>query len=367
MPRTMRCLFLMIFLFISYYTSGIPGEGIAYAESLASPAIANKLQELSPEQRIAVEAEINKTGGILTPETINSLKERQEFKDIAPVDIANGRDVLEEKGSEGKEEAPEETGGPVIKDNGRRSLFDRYRSVGPYQGISTDLKPFGYKFFSRAVAKPLAPRKDIPVSPDYIIGPGDEVKMLFWGRVNAQYSLVVNKDGEITIPRIGPLQVAGMRFDEMRNYLTDQANKIIGAKINVTLGMMKSIQVFVLGEARSPGSYALGSFSTITNAILASGGPTEIGSLRNIQLKRNDKAIVVMDFYDFLLKGDKTQDSILQSGDVIFIPTTGPLVGIAGNVKRPAIYELKNGYDLMNLFNMAGGVTPGAYTQQIQV
>ncbi|NOZ68747.1 MAG: hypothetical protein GXP46_05785 [Deferribacteres bacterium] len=153
----------------------------------------------------------------------------------------------------------------------------------------------------------------------------------------------------------------------MKHYVTEQAKRIVGAKINITLGALKSIQVFVLGEVKRPGSYALDSFSTIINAVLAAGGPTEIGSLRNIQLKRDKKTIAVMDMYDFLLNGDKSQDKNLLSGDVIFVPTVGPLVGIAGNVKRPAVYELKDRYDLSGLFDMAGGVIPSAYTQQIQV
>ncbi|MEW6602755.1 MAG: SLBB domain-containing protein, partial [Nitrospirota bacterium] len=134
-----------------------------------------------------------------------------------------------------------------------------------------------------------------------------------------------------------------------------------------TMGSLKSVQVFVLGEVRRPGSYVLDSFATITSALLAAGGPTEIGSLRSIKLNRKNMTAVEMDFYDFLLKGDKSQDNTLQSGDVIFIGTAGPLVGIAGNVKRPAIYELKKDNDLLSLFNMSGGLIPSAYTQQIQV
>ncbi len=371
MARIMRCLFLVIFFSILCLAPGIPGSGIAHAQSQESPEIADKLQELSSAQRNILESGLAETGGVITPETIRLLKENPEFKDISMEDIIRGKKLLEKRET-GKEEPAagkyqKEKEEPVVKDKKSGSLFDRYRTTGPYQGISTDLRPFGYEFFSKAAGKKLAPRRDVPASSDYIIGPGDEIKIILWGRVNAQYSLVVNRDGEITIPDIGPLQVAGMRFDGMKNYITEQANRIVGAKINVTLGRLKSIQVFVLGEVRRPGSYALDSFSTIINAILAAGGPTEIGSLRNIQLKRGLKNIAVMDFYDFLLKGDKSRDKNLQSGDVIFVPTAGPLVGIAGNVKRPAIYELKNKSDLLSLFDMAGGVIPSAYTQQIQV
>jgi len=343
----------------------------AYAQLDMTPQKQTEmLQKLSPEQHSAAETEINKTGGVLTPETIKALREKPEFKDLSPENIIKGKELLEKKEIEKQEpEAGEETiKAEKVETAGEiKSLFDRYRTVGPYQSISTLLRPFGYDFFSKADGRALILRKDMPVSPDYIMGPGDEVKIMFWGRVNAQYDLVVDKDGNIIVPQIGPLQVHGMRFDEMKNFLYDQANQIVGAKINVTLGALKSIQVFVLGDVKNPGSYALDSFSTITGALLAAGGPTNIGSLRNIRLKRNGKPDVIMDFYHFLLKGEKSQDKILQSGDVVFIPTSGPLVGIAGNVKRPAIYELKEGKDLLSLFDMAGGVIPIAYTQQIQV
>jgi protein involved in polysaccharide export with SLBB domain len=242
---------------------------------------------------------------------------------------------------------------------------DRLNSL--YSDISTELKPFGYEFFMQTSIDSLSPQRDIPVSPDYVIGPDDEIIILLWGRVNAQYYLVVDRDGNITIPQIGPLHVNGMRFDEMKKHLKQQASKIVGANINVTMGWLKSIQVFILGEAKRPGSYAINSFSTITNAILVAGGPNGIGSLRNIQLKRNNKNIRKMDFYDFLLKGDKSQDMVLQSGDVIFVPTVGPLVGINGNVKRPAIYELKEESRLMDVIEMAGGLTSTAFGGRVQV
>ncbi len=340
-------------------------EGIAYAQAQGLPGTAGEIQGLSSEQKQLVESELVKSGGVLTPETLKLLEESPAFKGLGRKDTLKGEGPSGGKEPVKDHEATEGSVSEGAKAVG--SLFDRYRTVGPYQGISTDLRPFGYEIFSGALKKPLMPRNDIPVAPDYIIGPGDEIKMLLWGRVNAEYDLVVNKDGEVIIPNIGPLRVSGMNFGEVKNYLADQANRIVGANISITMGALKSIQVFVLGEARKPGSYSLDSYSTITSAVFASGGPTDIGSLRNIQLKRNDRTIEVMDFYDFLLKGDKTHDKILQSGDVVFIPTVGPLVGIAGNVKRPAVYELKKRQDLMNLFDMAGGVTPSAYTQQIQV
>lgn len=332
---------------------------------------ADVVSALSPEQRAAIEQEVQKTGGVVTPETVRSLQDNPEFEGLTPEDIARGKELLHRKEASKPGAVSEERSATkeqsAERGEGVVSLFDKYRTVRSYQDISLDLKPFGYRFFSQMTGRQMLPRRDIPVSDDYIIGPGDEVKLLLWGRVNAKYSLPVDRDGNITIPEIGPVQVAGMQFEEMRAAVARQVEQIVGANMSMTMGALKSIQVFVLGEVRSPGSYALDSFSTITGAILAAGGPTGIGSLRNIELKRNNKTIAVMDFYNFLLRGDKSHDRLLQSGDVVFIPTAGPLVGIAGNIKRPAIYELKDRKDLMNLFDIAGGVMPSAYTQQIQV
>jgi len=153
----------------------------------------------------------------------------------------------------------------------------------------------------------------------------------------------------------------------MSNHLIKQAEQFVGANIDVTMGALKSIQILILGDVKRAGAYTIGSFATITDALLIAGGPAGIGTMRNIQLRRKDKLITTFDLYDLLLKGDKSKDTILQPGDVVFVPVAGPIVGIAGNVKRPAIYELKDKYDLNTLFELAGGIIPTAYTQQIQV
>jgi protein involved in polysaccharide export with SLBB domain len=332
------------------------------------------LQKLTPEQRKAVQDVMQEKGGVLTPEAIEVLKTKPEFKGLTPEDIMKGREILEKKETETQKKEPEKAIVPVEKEKAvigeerkEEQLFYRIRKVGKYQDISTDLKPFGYDFFREAAIKVLTDRKDIPVPSQYVIGPGDEVKILLWGRVNAQHNLVVDRDGNITIPQIGPIQVAGMTFEDMSKHLIEQAGQIVGANIDITMGSLKTIPIFVLGDVKRPGAYTIGSFATITDALLIAGGPTGIGTMRNIQLKRKDKIITTYDLYDLLLKGDKSKDMMLQAGDVVFVPVTGPLVGIAGNVKRPAIYELKGRPDLYTLIELAGGIIPSAYTQQIQV
>ncbi|MBI5664385.1 MAG: SLBB domain-containing protein [Nitrospirae bacterium] len=362
MKQSRHYLFLIIFIFNIHF---ILSNASVFAQAQNLPGSGAAPQALSPEQGGFAGTGKNNDSSPIRQEMINSLKERPEFRGLTPEEIVKGKELLDKQERQSDQESKTVKPG----DDGERikSLFDRYRAIGTYQNISTELRPFGFKFFSENDERSLTPRKDIPVSSDYIVGPGDEVRIMLWGRVNAQYDLVVDRDGNITIPQIGPLQVSGMRFDELKSLLAGQAKQMIGADINVTMGSLKSIQVFVLGEVRRPGSYVLDSFSTITNALLAAGGPTEIGSLRSIRLKRKNKTVAEMDFYDFLLKGDKSQDNALQSGDVVFISTAGPLVGIAGNVRRPAIYELREDKDLLSLFNMSGGLIPSAYTQQIQV
>ncbi len=362
MQRIRHYLCLITFIF---HIHCMLSPAAVYAQAQNIPDTSEPMHALFPEHAGSAGMETKNESALMPQEIIKSLQERPEFKGLTPAEIVKGKELLDTKEQQRDQEAKK----PVKPDTDEhvKSLFDRYRDTGTYQDISTALRPFGYEFFSEYDEKALLPRKDLPVSSDYMVGPGDEVRIMLWGRVNAQYNLVVDRNGNITIPQIGPLQVSGMRFDELKGLLARQAEQIVGANMNVTLGSLKSIQVFVLGEVRRPGSYVLDSFATITSALIAAGGPTEIGSLRSIRLKRQNKTAADMDFYDFLLKGDKSQDSILQSGDVVFISTAGPLVGIAGNVRRPAIYELKEDKDLLSLFNMSGGLIPSAYTQQIQV
>ncbi|HRV45627.1 MAG TPA: SLBB domain-containing protein, partial [Smithellaceae bacterium] len=332
-------------------------------------------QSLTPAQQQAIQGELGKTGGKVTPQAIDALKGRPEFQSISPADIEKGKQLLEQKEKGQEKQGTEKfdrkvpwaektvVGGETTGD----SLFDRSRKVGNYQDISLKLQLFGTEFFRESAVRVVTDRKDIPVPLKYVVGPGDEVKLLLWGRLNAQYTLTVDRDGKITIPQVGPMFVAGMTFEDMSKYLITQAEQIVGTNIDVSMGALKTISVFVLGDVRRPGAYTIGSFATITDALVMVGGASDIGSLRRIQLRRGNKLITTFDLYDLLLKGDKSKDVILQSGDVIFVPVTGPQVGIAGNVKRPAIYEMKDRHDLQSLIEYAGGIIPSADTQQIQV
>lgn len=223
------------------------------------------------------------------------------------------------------------------------------------------LEPFGYNLFE-GVPTTFAPATDIPVPPRYLLGPGDTVEIQLFGKENRQYSLVVTRDGTINFPNVGPLNVMGLNFQELKDRILDYvAEKLLGTSVSVTMGTLRSIQVFVLGEARRPGAYTVSGLSTITNALFVSGGVKEIGSLRNIQLKRKGKLVQTIDLYDLLINGDTKQDVRLQPGDAIFIPTIGSTIGVGGFVKRPAVYELKNEKTVADVVRLAGGFRPDAF------
>jgi len=222
------------------------------------------------------------------------------------------------------------------------------------------LKPFGYDLFAGSPST-FAPATDVPVPAEYVIGPGDTIEVQLIGNTKGRYALVVGRDGRVNFPELGPIAVSGRRFEEVRNDLEARVRQqLIGTQASVGIGELRSIRVFVLGDAQTPGSYTVSGLSTITNALFVSGGVKRIGSLRNIELKRNGRTVVTLDLYDLLLKGDTRGDQRLLPGDVIFVPPVGPTVGIGGEVRRPAIYELKSETTAGELLRLAGGLMPDA-------
>jgi protein involved in polysaccharide export with SLBB domain len=231
----------------------------------------------------------------------------------------------------------------------------------PLEPIDTDaLKPFGYDLFA-GVPTTFAPVTDIPVPSEYVIGPGDRFDVQLIGNTKGKHSLVVNRDGSVMFPELGPIAVSGLRVDEAKARIEQRvADQMIGTQVTVSMGDLRSIRVYVLGEAEQPGSFTVSSLATITNAIFVSGGVKPIGSLRNIQLKRNGQVVKRLDLYDLLLNGDTSGNVRLQPGDVIFIPPVGSTVGVTGEIRRPAIYELNGESSVADLLHLGGGLTPEA-------
>jgi protein involved in polysaccharide export with SLBB domain len=229
------------------------------------------------------------------------------------------------------------------------------------------VKPFGYDLFE-GVPSTFAPVSDIQVPIDYIVGPGDTLNIQLYGNELQSYELTVGRDGRVNFPKLGPIMVSGMSFDQASGAIKQRVDQqLIGSRVSVTMGDLRSIRVFVLGEARKPGSYTVSGLSTMTNALFVSGGVKKIGSLRNIELKRNGKLIGVLDLYSLLLHGDTSADQQLLPGDVIFIPPIGSTVAVYGAVRRPAIYELKNEKSVEQVIDVAGGLQPDADGKTVQL
>ena len=223
------------------------------------------------------------------------------------------------------------------------------------------LEPFGYDVFRPDKASLDSPASG-PVPADYVLGPGDTVRVQLFGNVNNVYEYEVSRDGILNLPDIGPVAVAGIRFSELRADLDKRVRQtMIGTQVSVTMGQLRTIRVFLLGEVDRPGSYVVGGLSTISSALYHAGGISDIGSLRRIQLKRDGDLVATFDAYDMLVRGDTSDDQRLLPGDVIFVPPVGMTVGVAGAVNRPAIYEVGTRTTAADLVGLAGGLKPEAY------
>jgi polysaccharide export outer membrane protein len=229
-----------------------------------------------------------------------------------------------------------------------------------WSSTSPCLEPFGYDLF-RGVPTTFAPATDVPVPSEYVMGPGDMVNVQLFGSENAEYALVVSREGTINFPEIGPINTVGLTFVDLREVITQRvAEQMIGVRSSITLGELRSIRIFVLGDVERPGSYTVSGLTTMTNALFVSGGITELGSLRQVELKRNGQTISTLDLYDLLLQGDTSADERLLPGDVIFAPPVGNTVAITGGVRRPAIYELTEERTVDQLVELAGGFRANA-------
>lgn len=255
----------------------------------------------------------------------------------------------------------------VPRPHEEKSEFEKYVSGMSPAAPSLDISQFGYDLFVKPPST-FAPALYVPVGPDYVIGPGDTIKVDVWGKFEGSWNVVVNNDGNVSLPKAGVFGVTGLSFRELKELLHKNFSKYYtGFEMNVSMGTLRTIQVYVVGNAQRPGAYTISSLSTIINALFEGGGPSKTGSMRNVQVKRNGKTVVTFDLYDFLLQGDKTKDIRLMPEDVIFIPPAGPLVGIAGTVNTPAIYELKGETRLLDLIKMAGGLTGNAFKGRVQM
>ncbi len=235
------------------------------------------------------------------------------------------------------------------------------------QSTGRDLPIFGANLF-RNVPSTFAPVENIPVTPDYVIGPGDEIQIRAWGQIDVDLTATVDRNGTLSVPKVGVITVAGVKANDLPAYLKTVFGRTFrNFELTATLGKLRSIQIFVVGQARRPGTYTVSSLSTLVNAVFAAGGPSSKGSMRSIQLKRANRVVTDFDLYDLLISGDKSRDAPLLPGDVIYIPPVGQLVAVVGSVNVPAVYELKQNTVLFDLIRWAGGLATTAAGQKATV
>lgn len=226
------------------------------------------------------------------------------------------------------------------------------------------LPVFGQDLFYN-VPSTFAPLDRVPVTSSYLIGPGDELLIRSWGQIDINYRATVDRTGSIYLPKIGTISVAGLRYDQLNDSVKSAIGRVYkNFDLNVTLGQLRSIQVFVVGQVRRPGLYTVSSLSTLVNALFASAGPSSHGSMRNIQLKRQGREVTSFDLYDLLARGDKSKDVPLLPGDVIYVAPVGRQVALSGSVNVPAIFELKEHDTLADAIGYAGGLTTTAAGQR---
>lgn len=231
----------------------------------------------------------------------------------------------------------------------------------------TELEQFGYDIFT-SIPTTFAPVAGIPVPEDYIVGPGDTFVVQVFSGTDVQYRLVVTREGSLLVPEVGAVQVAGLSFSETKTLLTESLERLrIGTKAIVTLAELQSIQVLMVGEVIQPGSYTISGLSSLLNALISTGGIKRTGSLRNIQVKRYGKVVSVFDLYDLLLKGSDAGNIYLRQGDVVFVPPIGDVVSLAGEIQRPAIYELKDETSVAEVISLSGGTLPTAAKSKTKI
>ena len=237
------------------------------------------------------------------------------------------------------------------------------------------LKLFGLETFRRATTR-FQPTQSGPVDANYRLGSGDLLVLILTGDVEQAYSLDVNREGFIVIPQVGQVHVANLTLSQLEDVLYARFGRVYSGvrrgprastRFQISVGRLRNIQVFVVGDVVRPGAFQMSGAGTVLTALYAAGGPTSSGSLRNVEVRRGDKLVDTIDVYDYLLQGINRSDVRLENGDVVFVPVHGPFTKLAGEVTRPALYELRPGETLRDLIGFAGGFGPAAYQARVRI
>jgi protein involved in polysaccharide export with SLBB domain len=341
----------MSFLFHSTIFAGFMVFGQMYQGSnlsqQVSPEVLQQLQKSYKAEKVSQSSEFNR----YLSDTVSS-KYRSEEDSLDSVSLKDEKPAEKEK---------------VRKQ--KLSIYEKMISgenIDPDSVLST-LSVYGYDVFKNSRPSTFAPNDNAAVPADYPINSDDEINVMLWGRINEEYKLKVGRDGTINIPRIGPIQVAGLTFESTKKNILDRVGKIEGVSATISMGSLRAVGIYIVGEVVSPGYYTVSALSNVTNALFAAGGPSKSGSLRNVQLKRNGQKIASFDFYDFLMSSYDKTGFRLQSGDVIVVPLIQSMAAVVGNVRRNALYELNGKTSLEKIITLAGGTTASAWTNKIQI
>ena len=256
----------------------------------------------------------------------------------------------------------------ISKNYDTEEAFARFSVL---QGVKARLKQFGYDFFD-AQASTFSPLTDVPVGPDYVVGPRDTLAIHIWNvpdeSLNRSIIAPVNSDGMVVVPKVGAIPVGGLTFSMTEQVIADRLKSLLKRfEVHISLARLRTIKVFVVGEVGRPGAYELSSLASASNAVYAACGSTKSGSLRQIRVMRDGKLLTVLDLYDLLITGDRSGDRRLQAGDVIVVPPIASAAAISGAVRRSAIFELAPATHLSDLLSLAGGLTAVANRQRCHI
>lgn len=232
------------------------------------------------------------------------------------------------------------------------------------RSLGVSLPAFGQELFSNtgsALAATSAPG-------DYVLGAGDEVVVKVWGGIDLEHRGTINNEGNLFLPKVGEVFLAGTRYEDLRVKMAGALSKLYkGVEFSASLGQLKAVQVFVVGHVAKPGSFVMPPFATSLSALMSAGGPTAKGSLRQVQVKRGGKTVAELDLYELLLSGNKAGDVRIQAGDVVHVPAAGPRVALSGAVNTPAIFEMRQGDSLASVLRYASGLSVTARTDTASV
>lgn len=302
-------------------------------------------------------------GAVAAKPTLPGIDNAKSVDPASAKTPSNGLDATPNSPASDKATLPDtpQAAEPIKNTAADETEFQRFvrQSTGQSLGL------YGYNLFGRS---PFGAIQAATVPAEYVMGPGDELVLQAYGVFDLTEPVTIDREGRITLPKAGPLTLAGIRFSDVEKVISAHLSKIYkNFTLSVTMGRLRSVEIFVVGQASRPGKHLVSSLSTVINALFETGGPSANGSLRSVELRRSGKTITTVDLYQFLSQGINSSDAKLLNGDIIYIPAAGPRAAIVGTVNAPAIYELKLGETIQDILSLSGGLPTLAAPQKAQL